>query len=381
MLDWLSQTHVIKQTTKYILERKVNVYRNGGIIKQNEKCFFDGTKIEIVKYYKYLGVLFSSRLSCSPAQSFLASQGSKALFLINRVNYEYEFPFNASYNLFEKCVVPILTYGSQIWGCQFNQVTEDVHIRYLKRQLGVGSTTPTAAVLGECGTFLIAIICLVNVVKFWFKILSSPENSLLRSCYNMLVSYADAGRENWASDVKHLLEQHGFGYVWEQQAVVDEMAFLCEFRDRLQNCHIQNWTSMKAETPKLSLYNQFKQSFRREPYLSLDIPYRLRKHLAKFRTTSVNFEIEIGRRHGLPKEDRLCKLCGESNIMAIGDEYHVLLECAAYSDVRKTYSGNCDVNLFTFCSILSADDKNALTCLANFISNVDLIRKMKLNTL
>ena len=132
---------------------KMIVYRNGGIVKGCEKCYFNCVKIDIVKHYNYLGVVFSSRLSWSPAQSLLASQGSKAMFLINKANYEYEFPYKSSQNLFKKCIIPIITYGSQIWGTQVNSSIESVLVSFCKKQLGVGSTTPTVAVLGECGMF------------------------------------------------------------------------------------------------------------------------------------------------------------------------------------------------------------------------------------
>ena len=95
---------------------KLIVFRNGGIIKQNEKCYFNGHEIESVPYYKYLGLLFSSRLSWSPAQEMLAQQASKAMYFIDKVNFECEFSFKTSKELFNKCIKPILIYGSEIWG-------------------------------------------------------------------------------------------------------------------------------------------------------------------------------------------------------------------------------------------------------------------------
>ena len=362
-----------------LVKTKMMVFRNGGIVKRNEKCYFDGLQIDIVKYYKYLGVLLSSRLSWSPAQSLLSSQGSKALFLINRLNYEYEFPFNASYSIFEKCIMPVITYGSQIWGTQVHHSTEDVHVRFLKRQLGLGSTTPTVAVLGESASYPIYIRCYVNVIKFWFKILHSPANSLLRSCYDMLVEHANAGRRNWAYDVRHLLYSQGFGNIWEQQMIENEQDFLAEFNDRLQSSYVQEWNGIKSEMSKLSLYNLYKSTFVRETYLSFDIPYRLRRYLAKFRTSNVSLEIEIGRRHGVPREDRLCKLCGEYNRNFIEDEFHVLLECHSYSEIRKIYLGDVTATLFTFVSIMNSNEEKLIIALANFISSAFAIRTLKLD--
>ena len=41
---------------------KVVVFRNGGRLRQNERFYFNGADLEHVSHYKYLGVLFSSRL-------------------------------------------------------------------------------------------------------------------------------------------------------------------------------------------------------------------------------------------------------------------------------------------------------------------------------
>ena len=47
---------------------KSMIFRNGGIIKQHEVLYFKDKKLENVSYYKYLGVIMSTRLSWSPAQ-------------------------------------------------------------------------------------------------------------------------------------------------------------------------------------------------------------------------------------------------------------------------------------------------------------------------
>ena len=52
---------------------KLLVYRNGGIVKDNEKCYFNGEIVEHASYYKYLGIVFSTRLSWMPAQSTLSA--------------------------------------------------------------------------------------------------------------------------------------------------------------------------------------------------------------------------------------------------------------------------------------------------------------------
>ena len=49
-------------------------FRNGGIVKKNEKVYFNGENVMSTPYYKYLGVVMSTRLSWSPAQKTLAER-------------------------------------------------------------------------------------------------------------------------------------------------------------------------------------------------------------------------------------------------------------------------------------------------------------------
>ena len=66
--------------------------------------------------------------------------------------------------------------------------------------------------------------------------------------------------------------------------------------------------------PKLRLYCKYKEDKQEELYLSLPIPMRLRRDLARFRTTSHNLEVEMGRHNNISFEDRLCQCCVEDQI-------------------------------------------------------------------
>ena len=87
-------------------------------------------------------------------------------------------------------------------GPRCTQVNERVHYKFCKYQLEVGSQTANPAVLGECGRDRIHVACYVKCIKFWLKIITSLENSLLRSCYRRLCRQIERGKINWASKVK-----------------------------------------------------------------------------------------------------------------------------------------------------------------------------------
>ena len=65
----------------------VMVFRNGGIIKRNELWYFKGQQLRPATYYKYLGLVISSRLTWTKALQTLASQATKALALFRRFDY------------------------------------------------------------------------------------------------------------------------------------------------------------------------------------------------------------------------------------------------------------------------------------------------------
>ena len=60
------------------------------------------------------------------------------------------------------------------------------------------------------------------MTKYWIKILQQNDASLLKNIYLMLKNDTDLNvsynGQNWASQIKLILQEHGFEYVWRQQA-------------------------------------------------------------------------------------------------------------------------------------------------------------------
>ena len=62
-----------------------------------------------------------------------------------------------------------------------------------------------------------------------------------------------------------------------------------------------------------------------------------RSNLTKFRTSAHELEIELGRKKGIPRHERHCKL--SMNVDLIEDEDHLLHKCDLYSSIRKNTLG------------------------------------------
>ena len=82
--------------------------------------------------------------------------------------------------------------------------------------------------------------------------------------------------------MKALLYKYGFGYVWEANTVGDINRFVDVFKQRLKDCCLQAWHSDICESPKSIYYSTFKEILEIEIYLTIDLPYLLRKVFEKF---------------------------------------------------------------------------------------------------
>ena len=96
---------------------KIMVFRNGGIVKQIEKWLYQGTQIEIVSIYKYLGLYFTPKLIWTKTKELTAMQAQKAVCSIFKFQKKFgHFCPNDAFKLFDSMVKPILCYGSELWG-------------------------------------------------------------------------------------------------------------------------------------------------------------------------------------------------------------------------------------------------------------------------
>ena len=92
----------------------------------------NGTNLEIVSEYKYLGVYFSKNNSFHSTKKHIAEQGTKALYSLLSKARTLQLPVNIQIDLFDKLVKPILLYGCEVWGFGNNDVIERVQLKFLK---------------------------------------------------------------------------------------------------------------------------------------------------------------------------------------------------------------------------------------------------------
>ena len=113
----------------------------------------------------------------------------------------------------------------------------------------------------------------------------------------------------WANHVKHKIEILGFGYLLGYMDVnVDLLPIL---KQRCRDQFLQEWSMSVSNMSKLRYYKRFKKEFGFEKYLDIIKNDQLRILLSRprFRLSSHNLEIEIGRYNNISRDSRYCKMC------------------------------------------------------------------------
>ena len=135
---------------------------------------------------------------------------------------------------------------------------------------------------------------------------------------------------SWIENVKETLYKHGFGYVWEHQRYANDFDFFNTFKDRLI---VSYWQENSSQIDSLSKNRLFRHLTTSSYSYLKEMPNNfIRIAITKLRLGSHYFMIERGRWKNLEYIDRLCIECND-----IEDEFHVIMCCKKYADLRKKY--------------------------------------------
>ena len=182
--------------TEYCKKWKLNVnikktkcmtFSKGSNTKQH-KFKINNKPVANVKEYKYLGITINARnCSFTPTLTNLSYKATRALFAISSKLPFKNAPVKTLLKLFDSCVAPILTYGSEIWAPYMDHdwtkwdstPIERVHTQFLKRVLGVNRSTTNVMSRGELGRHSLQERILKRNLNYINYVLSKSPSSLV----------------------------------------------------------------------------------------------------------------------------------------------------------------------------------------------------------
>ena len=364
--------------TVNIAKTKVVVFRKGGRLYTHLQFTFKGSNIEIVNKFCYLGIVFTSGGSSFETQKTLSGQALKAIFTLNKYMNSFTTLTPAHIlDLFDKLISPILNYGSEVWGFHTAKSIETVHLSFCKRMLGIKQSAQNDFVYGELGRMDYQSLRYINIVKFWLKLVHTEERKYIKCIYNMMLNDIEIrpNKQNWASMVKYLLSRLGFLEVWNAQGVGNISSFLGIFKTRVKDVYIQDWHSRLENSTRARCYINIAK-FQFQQYLEILKIQKYRNSICKLRVSSHRLEIETGRwakPNEIPLENRLCMICN-----VLEDEFHFVLECSLYKDLRKNYIKRYywqRPNMPKFIELFSSENCRTIKNLSIFIDKAFKMRE------
>ena len=160
----------------------------------NEKWFYDGSTLETVDQFIYLGMLLCYNGKFYQTQKHLAEQGRKALFALNGKLTVFDFNVETKCSVFDTYINSILRFG----GFHKAPDIEKLHTYFCKKVLGVKRSTCNNLVYFELGRLPLCVNRKLKIIRYWAK-LKSTNNCILKSCYDDMLVNSDT----WLMNVKY----------------------------------------------------------------------------------------------------------------------------------------------------------------------------------
>ena len=307
-----------------------------GKIRNKPQFKYGQSVLEIVDSYKYLGCIFNYNGKFNKCMVNQVTLAKRAMFSVLTKSCKFNLPIDITCQLFDSLVMPILLYGSEIWGYENIEILEKFHTQFGRIVLKVHKRTPTCIVLGELGRLNIKHYIDKKIINYWCRLLDQKDVKLSKAVYLSCKRLYDKKmlNLNWLENVKLIVDNCGYSNVWyESIATVNVPWMKASIIQKIADMAQQAWLSTVNENQACITYRIIKRSFGFENYLHTHNVIE-RMSLCKMRTINHKLPIITGRYENTERSERLCNLCTNNEI---GDEFHYIFVCNFFETERSVY--------------------------------------------
>ncbi|CAG2240243.1 unnamed protein product [Mytilus edulis] len=190
--DW-SKTWRLKVNTD---KTKIMHVRKASKPKNDYEFQLNNMTLETVSKYRYLGLVITENLDYKETTNELVSSGSRSLGSLVSKYYAMDgMDFDTYTKIFDSTVLPILEYGSGVWGNKRYDSLERLQYRAIRTFLGVSLTTPIPAITGDMGWYPVHHRIQVNIVRLYCRLVKLPDTRICRKVFvwdqNISTRYRD----------------------------------------------------------------------------------------------------------------------------------------------------------------------------------------------
>ena len=327
-IRWDLKVNISKTNVVIFSRGKVKKH---GIFKIGEEV------VEVKEEYVYLGVTFSCDGRFKKAIEKQVTQSRKAMYALIHKAKILRLPADIVFELYEHCVIPVLLYGSEIWGFENLHRLEIFHRQFFKLILKTFKFTPDCMIYGETNSIDIRTKVDIRMVNFWLKLKSSKVkiSVIMNSLLNKIYEDNDGQKLKWPAKIKNILEDTGLSYLWHVQ-VADYLDSKSQIKSKCHKLFLDRWTEAVRSNSQCDFYRLIKSQPKLENFL-IDLSYSLRIDTTKFFIRGHHLPVTLDRWNQGSSVDRKCKKCNQN---VIGDENHYVFDCSFFTQERSKYLPN-----------------------------------------
>ena len=121
-------------------------------------------------------------------------------------------------DLFDKVIIPMLTYGSEIWGYENIDILEKLHAQFCKMLLNLKTSTPNFMLYGELGRYPLNVTVKLKILSFWSRLIDGKQSKLSSLIYRLWYLKTDGNNTfSWIRIVNSILDDFGYSNLWHTQ--------------------------------------------------------------------------------------------------------------------------------------------------------------------
>ena len=239
------------------------------------------------------------------------------MFLLFTKSNNADLPIDLILKLFDHTVLPILTYGSEIFGFENIDIIEKVHNTFLRKITNSRKSTPMYILYGELGRYPISVVIYGRMIAYWNKLLLSKDKKISVQIYKFMTSQNNS-EFKWIQKIKSILNTVGRNDLWVKQKNITNKNIHKQIKQTLIDQFKQSWHAQLTQSNKGLIYNSFKITHEFEAYFKI-LPRYQSFLLYKYRSANHRLIVETARWDGTAFNERICPLC---DLGEVGTERH-----------------------------------------------------------
>ena len=119
-------------------------------------------------------------------------------------------------------MVPVLNYGTEIWGSGKCVEIERVQLETGRRILGVGKKTADNVVRGELGWWTMKAQRNTKKLLYWTRLVRMDDSRLAKQIYIQRRTQPNRRVNDWCSHIQKILKELKIEHVWFSEQVGTE---------------------------------------------------------------------------------------------------------------------------------------------------------------